>query len=51
MKDNLDDALAVDFPTALDREAARLVRCSETADHREAVRAFVDKRKPVFRGA
>jgi enoyl-CoA hydratase/carnithine racemase len=50
MKDNLDDALHIDYPTALHREAERLVRCSRTADHKEAVAAFVEKRKPVFRG-
>jgi enoyl-CoA hydratase/carnithine racemase len=50
MKDNLDDALRVDYPTALDREAERLVQASRTEDHREAVRAFVEKRKPVFVG-
>ncbi len=50
IKDNLDDALHVDYPTALHREAERLVRCSRTADHKEAVAAFVEKRKPAFRG-
>lgn len=50
IKDNLDDALHVDYPTALHREAERLVRSSRTADHKEAVAAFVEKRKPVFRG-
>ncbi len=50
MKDNLDDALVVDYDTALDREAERLVQSSRTADHREAVAAFVEKRAPVFRG-
>jgi enoyl-CoA hydratase/carnithine racemase len=50
MKDNLDEALSVDFNTARDREAERLVRLTTTADHREAVQAFIDKRKPVFRG-
>lgn len=51
MKDNLDDALAVDFDTARDREAERLIRTSATADHKEAVQAFIDKRKPVFTGS
>lgn len=51
MKDNLDDALIVDYDTALDREAERLVASSRTQDHREAVRAFVEKRKPKFMGA
>jgi enoyl-CoA hydratase/carnithine racemase len=50
MKDNLDEALSVDFTTARDREAERLVRLTTTADHREAVQAFIDKRKPVFSG-
>jgi enoyl-CoA hydratase/carnithine racemase len=50
MKDNLDDALEVDFDTALDREAERLVQSSQTADHAEALRAFVEKRPPNFSG-
>ena len=50
MKDNLDEALAFDFSTARDHEAERLVRTTMTADHREAVQAFIDKRKPVFSG-
>ena len=50
MKDNLDDALQVDYSTALHREAERLVQASRTSDHKEAVRAFVEKRKPVFTG-
>jgi enoyl-CoA hydratase/carnithine racemase len=50
MKDNLDEALAFDFATARDHEAERLIRTAATADHREAVQAFVEKRKPVFKG-
>jgi enoyl-CoA hydratase/carnithine racemase len=50
MKDNLDEALAFDFATARDHEAERLVRTTLTADHKEAVQAFIDKRKPVFQG-
>jgi enoyl-CoA hydratase/carnithine racemase len=51
MKDNLDEALTTDFLTSLDSEAERLVRSGKTEDHREAVRAFVEKRKPVFKGS
>jgi enoyl-CoA hydratase/carnithine racemase len=51
IKDNLDDALSIDYGTALHREAERLVRASRTADHKEAVAAFVEKRKPKFIGA
>jgi len=50
MKDNLDEALSFDFATARDQEAERLVRLTTTAEHREGVQAFIDKRKPVFRG-
>jgi enoyl-CoA hydratase/carnithine racemase len=39
-----------DFATARDHEAARLIRLTSTADHREAVQAFIEKRKPVFKG-
>ena len=48
MKDNLDEALSFDFATARDQEAERLIRLTTTADHNEAVQAFIDKRKPVF---
>jgi enoyl-CoA hydratase/carnithine racemase len=51
MKDNLDEALEVNFDTARDREAERLVRLTSTADHREAVQAFIEKRRPVFKGS
>lgn len=48
IKDNLDDALEVDFGASLDREAARLLRASASPDHAEAVRAFIEKRTPHF---
>ena len=50
MKDNLDEAAHIDFDTALVHEARRLVETSRTEDHREAVRAIVEKRAPVFKG-
>src|SRR5258705_7314594 len=50
MKDNLDEALQFDFPTAPGHEAERLVRLTTTADHKEAGQAFIDKRKPGFKG-
>ena len=51
MKDNLDEALEIDFNTALDHEAERLTRAAQTADHKEAVQAFIEKRKPSFKGS
>jgi enoyl-CoA hydratase/carnithine racemase len=50
IKDNLDHALASDFLDSMDQEAENMVRSARTTDHREAVRAFIDKRKPVFSG-
>jgi enoyl-CoA hydratase/carnithine racemase len=50
IKDNLDHALASDFLDSMDQEAENMVRSARTTDHKEAVRAFIDKRKPVFSG-
>jgi enoyl-CoA hydratase/carnithine racemase len=50
MKDNLDEARDIDHDTAVVHEAQRLSLSAQTEDHREAVRAFVEKRKPVFSG-
>jgi len=50
MKENLDLALTADYPTALDHEAELLVQSAATEDHKEAVRAFVEKRAPNFQG-
>jgi len=50
MKDNLDEAIQFDFETARDHEAERLIRLTTTADHKEAVQAFIEKRKAVFTG-
>lgn len=48
MKLNLLDAEEHDLATAMDREVPRHQACGVTEDHREAVRAFADKREPVF---
>jgi 2-(1,2-epoxy-1,2-dihydrophenyl)acetyl-CoA isomerase len=50
IKANLNDALDVSFATMLDREADRHTRCGRTEDAREAARAFLEKRPPVFHG-
>jgi len=51
MKDNFDHAVTSDFLGSMDQEAENMVRSARTTDHKEAVRAFIDKRKPVFGGA
>lgn len=50
MKDNLDEALGIDHATAIDREVDRFLKTRSTQDHKEAVRAFSEKRPPVFQG-
>jgi 2-(1,2-epoxy-1,2-dihydrophenyl)acetyl-CoA isomerase len=51
MKHNLNEALHASLGEVLDAEAWRHVRCTETADHREATAAYVEKRAPCFSGA
>jgi 2-(1,2-epoxy-1,2-dihydrophenyl)acetyl-CoA isomerase len=50
MKANINVSTTVDFRTMLDREAETHLRCGQTADHQEGVRAFLEKRSPNFRG-
>src|SRR5277367_2542844 len=50
MKENLNRAMNRDVDDCLDLEAAHHIHCGQTEDHREASRAFVEKREPVFRG-
>jgi enoyl-CoA hydratase/carnithine racemase len=51
IKDNLDHALTTDLLASMDQEAENMVRAARTNDHKEAVRAFVEKRKPTFAGS
>ncbi len=50
MKANVNLASSADFRTLLDREAETHMRCSMTEDHKEGVRAFMEKREPKFVG-
>jgi 2-(1,2-epoxy-1,2-dihydrophenyl)acetyl-CoA isomerase len=50
MKENLNRALAGDVDDCMDLEATHHVHCGQTMDHKEASKAFVEKREPVFMG-
>ena len=50
MKENINRANGRDMLECLDLEATHHVHTSLTADHRAAVRAFLEKREPEFQG-
>lgn len=50
MKRNMNAAESASLAQLLDLEAWHHTRCGMTEDHREATKAFVAKREPVFRG-
>lgn len=50
MKENLNRAETADLITLLDQEALNMRLSGTTNDHREAAKAFVEKRQPVFKG-
>jgi len=50
MKRNMNAAETGTLKDSLDLEAWHHTRTGQTEDHKEAAKAFVDKREPVFRG-
>jgi 2-(1,2-epoxy-1,2-dihydrophenyl)acetyl-CoA isomerase len=50
MKENLNRGETCDAATALDAEALNMQLSGMTNDHREAAKAFVEKRAPTFTG-
>ena len=50
IKRNINNAETLSLEACFDAEAAHHTRCSETEDHREAAKAFLEKRKAVFTG-
>ncbi len=50
MKENLNRAVTGELGECMDLEVTHHVHTGFTEDHREAARAFVDKREPQFRG-
>jgi 2-(1,2-epoxy-1,2-dihydrophenyl)acetyl-CoA isomerase len=50
IKRNINNAETLSLEACFDGEALHHSRTGETADHKEAAKAFVEKRKPVFVG-
>ena len=50
MKQNMNLGLRSDFSTLLDAEAEGMIMTGMTVDNREAVKAFLEKRKATFHG-
>jgi len=50
IKRNINNAEHLALEACFDGEAIHHTRCGDTADHKEAAKAFVEKRKPAFRG-
>ena len=50
MKENLNRAVHGELGDCMDLEVTHQSHLGRTEDHREAARAFVEKRSPVFRG-
>ena len=48
IKRNINNAERLPLETCFDAEAFHHSRAGETADHKEAAKAFVEKRKPAF---
>src|SRR3954466_9998150 len=50
IKANINNAETMTLEACFDGESIHHTRCSDTDDHKEAATAFVEKRKPVFKG-
>lgn len=50
VKTNINNAETLSLEACFDAEAIHHTRCGDTADHKEAAKAFVEKRKPAFQG-
>ena len=50
IRDSLNRAMHGNVDDCLDLEATHHIHCGQTHDHKNAVKAFVEKKEPVFEG-
>ena len=50
MKNNINSAYELSLEKSLNQEAIELIKASKANDHKEGIRAFIEKRKPNFTG-
>ena len=50
MKNNINSAYELSLEKSLNQEAIELIKASNSNDHKEGIRAFIEKRKPNFTG-
>lgn len=50
MKENLNRAMSGELNDCLDLEATHHIHTGATEDHKEAAKAFIEKREPTFKG-